>query len=540
MNTQQLAYLKCLPILRNATRLRLSWFLILLLIAFTGGCTGICEYVHNGFKVGPNYCPPAAPVADEWLEASDPAVETSQIEDACWWRTFNDPVLNSLVDTAYQQNLSVRVAGLRILEARALRAIAAGELFPQQQSAFGGYTRNGISKSSLTGAYVPTRFFSEWDLGTGLSWELDFWGRFRRSIEAADAKLDASVENYDHVLVLLVAEVARSYTDIRIAEQRLAYARRNLEIQKGSLRIAENRLRAGATTRLDVTQAKSDLANTEAGIPLLESTRQVAMNQLCVLLGMPPQNLDATLAGANGIPGVPARVAIGIPAELIRRRPDIRKAEREVAAQSALIGVAASELYPHFSIDGTIYFDATEFTDLFKADSIAGSVGPSFRWNILNYGRLVNNVRVQESRFQQLAVEYQNKVLQANAEVENALIRFLKSQQRVHSLKQSAEAANQSVELVTSQYHEGIVDFNWVFNAQRFLTQQQDQLALAEGSVVQNMIQLYAALGGGWQIRLGNLVVERLPEIQQPAEAILAPDPTTPPQRAPALPAPTP
>jgi NodT family efflux transporter outer membrane factor (OMF) lipoprotein len=498
----------------------------------------VCEYINNGFKVGPNYCPPATPIADEWMEASDAAVDTSRTEDACWWRTFNDPVLNSLVDTAYGQNLSLRVAGLRILEARALRAIAAGELFPQSQQAFGDYTRSGLSKSSLSGAYVPTRFSSEWDLGTGLSWELDFWGRFRRGIEAADAHLDASVENYDHVLVLLIAEVARSYTDIRIAEQRLAYARRNVEIQRGSLRIAEARLREGVTTRLDVTQATSDLANTEAAIPALESSRQVAMNQLCVLLGMPPQNLDSMLAEAHGIPKTPARVAIGIPAELLRRRPDIRKAERDVAAQSALIGVATSDLYPHFSIDGTIYFDATEFTDLFKADSIAGSVGPSFRWNILNYGRLVNNIRVQESRFQQLAVEYQNTVLRANAEVENALIRFLKSEQRVHALEQSTTAAGQSVDLVQSQYREGVVDFNWVFNAQQFLTQQQDQLAVAEGSVAQNLIQLYAALGGGWQIRFEGVNVERLPVVEPPPEAVLAPDPTIPPQPIPPQPIP--
>ena len=197
-------------------------------------------------------------------------------------------------------------------------------------------------------------------------------------------------------------------------------------------------------------------------------------------------------------------MAVGIPAELLRRRPDVRRAEREVAAQSALIGVATSDLYPHFSINGTIFLDATKFEDLFDADSVAGSVGPSFRWNILNYGRLVNNIRVQEARFQQLAVQYQNIVLQANAEAENAIIGFLKSQQQVRSLSESADAARESVELVLSQYREGTVDFNRVFNVQQFLTQQQDQLAVAEGSVAQNLIQLYRALGGGWQVRLSN------------------------------------
>ena len=194
--------------------------------------------------------------------------------------------------------------------------------------------------------------------------------------------------------------------------------------------LAEVRFREGTTTRLDVTQGQSNLAQTEASMRPLEAARRQAANQLCILMGMPPQSLDETLAGRRGIPSAPAQVAVGIPAELLRRRPDVRRAERDVAAQSALIGVATSELYPHFSISGTIYFDAQQFEDLFYLDSIAGSVGPSFRWNILNYGRLANNIRVQESRFQQLAVQYQNVVLQANAEAENAIVSFLKSQQQ--------------------------------------------------------------------------------------------------------------
>ncbi len=515
-----------------AKRLLLCFPACLLLVLGTG-CTGMREYVANGFKVGPNYRKPAAPVADQWLDENDPAVDTSGIDDAAWWRTFDDPVLEDLIATAYRQNLSVRVAGLRILEARAQRAIAAGELFPQQQSAFGDYTRTGLSKNSLSGADVPTRFFSEWDLGMGLAWELDFWGRFRRAIEAADANLDASVENYDHVLVLLISDVARSYTEVRIAEQRLAYARQNVEIQQGSLRIAEERLREGFTTRLDVTQASSDLGNTEASIPPLESARRQAVNQLCILLGMPPRNLDAMLAAEEGIPKVPARVVVGIPAELLRRRPDVRRAEREVAAQSAMIGVATSELYPHFSISGTIFLDATKFENLFNIDSIAGTVGPSFHWNILNYGRLTNNIRVQESRFQQLAVQYQDTVLRANAEAENALVRFLKSQQQVLALAESAENARQSVELVLSQYREGTVDFDRVFNTQQFLTQQQDQLAVAEGAVAQNLIQLYTALGGGWQIRF-NPPAPSVPVAGGPMEVVPLPR-TSPPETSPAL-----
>lgn len=291
------------------------------------------------------------------------------------------------------------------------------------------------------------------------------------------------------------------------------------------MRLAEDRLRNGATTRLDVTQALSNVAQTESSIPPLESARRQAVNQLCILLGIPPQSLDEMLAGNGGIPKAPPQVAIGIPAELLRRRPDVRRAEREVAAQSAMIGIATSELYPSFSISGTIFLDAMNFKDLFDADSIAGSVGPSFRWNILNYGRLTNNIRVQEARFQQLVVQYQNVVLRANAEAENAIVGFLKAQQQAKSLSRSTDAARESVELVSNQYRQGIVDFNRVFNSQIFLTQQQDQLAIAQGAIAQNLIQLYKALGGGWQIRLSNVAPQPLAASGEPTEAAPAPEP---------------
>lgn len=524
----------------RGARLSQRWSLCLpalLLLGMAAGCTGWREYVANGFKVGPNYCRPAAAVADQWIDATDTGLDTRRIDDAAWWRTFNDPVLDSLIESAYRQNLTLRVAGLRILEARALRAIAAGELFPQSQQAVGEYARIGLSKNGPSGT-SPNLFFDESTFGASLAWELDFWGRFRRAIEAADANLDASVERYDDALVLLVSDVALSYTSVRIAEQRLAFAKQNVAIQRGSLKLAEDRLRHGATTRLDVTQALSNVAQTEATIPSLESTRRQAANQLCVLLGIPPQSLDETLAAKNGIPKAPPQVAVGIPAELLRRRPDVRRAEREVAAQSALIGIATSELYPHFSITGNIFLDAQRFEDLFSGDSLAGSVGPSFRWDILNYGRLANNIRVQESRFQQLAVLYQNIVLQANAEAENAVVGFLKAQQQVKWLSQSADAARESVELVSQQYREGTVDFNRVFSNQELLTQQQDQLAVAEGSVDQNLIKLYRALGGGWQIRLGDGAATTLASVAQPApaapllEPAPAPEPPLPPAAA--------
>lgn len=527
---QRRAPRKALPSLPKAGCPRVSGtgvslLLAIFLLTLASGCTNCREYVANGFKVGPNYCRPAAAVADQWIDANDPAIDGGQIQNAAWWQTFNDPVLDSLISSACQQNLSLRVAGLRILEARAQRAIVAGNLFPQTQDAFGDYSRIGLSKNGPSGG-SPNLHFDEWTLGGNLAWELDFWGQFRRALESADANLDASVENYDQVLVLLLSDVAQSYADVRIAEQRLTYAKQNADIQRGSLRLAEDRLRHGATTRLDVTQATSNLEQTVSIIPPLEAARRQAVNLLCILMGTPPHSLDDMLAANHGIPKAPAHLAIGIPAELLRRRPDVRKAEREVAAQSALIGVATSDLYPHFSINGTIFVDAMKVEDLFSADSVAGAVGPAFRWNILNYGRLVNNIRVQEARFQQRTVEYQNIVLQANAEAENSIIGFLKAQQQAASLARSAEASRESVELVSSQYNEGIVDFNRVFNVQQSLTQQQDQLAVAEGSVSQFLIQLYKALGGGWQVRLNYPTMQIPATAGQPGE--IAPLPETP------------
>ena len=245
-------------------------------------------------------------------------------------------------------------------------------------------------------------------------------GRFRRALENADAQLDASIENYDNVLVLLLSEVAQRYVDLRTAEQRLEYANQNVLIQRESLRLAQVKFQNGATTKLDVTQGESSLGQTEATIPPLETTRQQAANQLCILMGMPPRDIDDLLNGRKPIPAVPPQVALGIPADLMRRRPDIRQAERDVAAQSAMIGYATSELYPHLAITGTVYLDAAKFKDLLNSNSFGGSVGPSFNWNVLNYGRLVNGIRVQDAKFQQLVFKYQNTVLSANAEVENA------------------------------------------------------------------------------------------------------------------------
>jgi NodT family efflux transporter outer membrane factor (OMF) lipoprotein len=482
------------------------------LIACTG-CTSWREYYNNGFKVGPNYRRPDAQTANQWLDTSNPNVSTSAPNDAAWWTSLNDPVLNTLVYTAYRQNLTLRVAGARILQARAERNIAAGELFPQTQAATGSYTRTNTSKNSP--AYAGNH--NEYQVGGNLAWELDFWGRFRRAVASSNASLEASVENYDDVLVLLLAEVAQQYVTVRTAEQRLEYASKNVSMQRESLELANAKFTNGATTQLDVTQGESTLGQTEATIPPLESTRRQAMNQLCILMGMPPRDINDLLNGRQPIPSTQPQVALGIPADLLRRRPDIRKAEREVAAQSERIGIATAELYPHFSITGSVYLDSARFKDLFNSNSFGGSVGPSFNWNVLNYGRLVNGIRVQDAIFQQLVATYQNMVLNANAEVENGVVKFLNAQRQVRYLAGSTHAAQQSVELVRSQYDAGKTDFNRVITVEQALTQQQDQLAVAQGDVVQNLVLIYKALGGGWQIRVdSNLAATGQPNAVAP------------------------
>lgn len=459
------------------------------------------DWVHNGFKVGPNYSPPPAPVASEWIDYNNPRVKSEEQQLCAWWSVFNDPTLNSLIQTAYQQNLTLREAGARILEARALLGIARGNLFPQEQFAFGEYSRIKLSQNAANAP--PELWFSDWATGLSGSWELDFWGRYRRAIEAADAELDASVEDFDDVLVILVSDVASNYVQYRTFQQRLIYARANVDIQRRSSQLATDKFENGATTERDTHQARQILEETEALIPALEIGKRQTANRLCVLLGIPPTNLDAVLGAGSGIPVAPPEVVVGVPADLIRRRPDVRRAERQVAAQSARIGVAVSDLFPHLSVLGTIGVEAEQFGDLFKSGSMIGEISPGFRWDILNYGRLVNNVRVQDARFQQLAYAYQNQILDAGREVEDAIVLFLQSQERTRHLGASVNAASRTVDIVNEQYNQGLVDFTAVFVFQENLTDSQDAWAQSQGDIALGLIAVYRSLGGGWQIRLG-------------------------------------
>ncbi|MBI2823399.1 MAG: efflux transporter outer membrane subunit [Planctomycetia bacterium] len=458
------------------------------------GCSSPRQWWANGLKVGPNYARPRAPVAPSWVDAGDPRVKSEPAQDCAWWLVFNDPHLNGFVDTAYRQNLDLRAAGTRIIEARAQRNIAVGNLFPQSQSALAAYAHAQITKNI---ALPLPNVFNVWATGFNASWELDFWGRYRRSVESANATLDASVESYGETLVMLLSEVATSYVQMRAFEQRLVYARQNVEIQSGSLRLAEQRFRNGLATELDVRQARTSLAQTESTIPPLEAGRRQAANSLCVLMGMPVNDLANQLPSAP-IPIAPPEVAVGIPADLLRRRPDVRQAERQVAAQSAQIGVAEADLYPRLSLNGFVGVASNDIRDLFARGSFTGFVIPNLQWNVLNYGRIANNIVAQDARLQTVALEYQQAALNAGREVEDALVRFLQSQQQAARLAESVQEARRSVELVLMQFEAGVTDFNRVFNTQTVLVSQQDQLAVTRGDIATNLIEVYRALGGGW------------------------------------------
>lgn len=476
---------------------------VLVAAALVVGCTSPREYLRNGFKVGPNYRRPAAATAESWIDERDQRLRSESADDSQWWTVLKDPALNSLIENAYQQNLTVREVGFRVLAARARLGVAVGEFFPQTQDAGAGYARQGISSTVANRVFTPQRFFNIWNAGFNLAWELDFWGRFRRAIEETDALWNASIEDYDAALVTLLGDVAANYVKLRTFQARIALAEANVKLQKSTLDIVEVRFKNGVGTDLDVQQARTNLAQTEASIPPLQISLRQANNRLCILLGIPPEELERTI-GPAPIPTAPIEVAIGIPGELLQRRPDVRRAERILAAQSARIGIAASQLYPQISLIGTIGLETSVLHDLFQAKSFIGDIGPSLRWNILNYGRILNSIRVEDALFQELAVRYQNTVLRANEEVENGLVSFLQSQEQVKSQGRAVDASRKSVDLVLDQLREGKVDFNRVFVMERDLVQQQDLLAQAQGNVVLGLIEIYRALGGGWQIRFAN------------------------------------
>ncbi|MCI0585321.1 MAG: efflux transporter outer membrane subunit [Planctomycetes bacterium] len=468
-----------------------------------------CLAGAGGCRVGPDYAPPKADVPDAWLDFKAGAASRPD-EDARWWTRFGDPTLDALVERAIAQNLTLRQAGLRVLQARALRGIAVGQFFPQTQAATAQASTNRVSENSPQG--LLDRSFGDYSVGLEAAWELDFWGRFRRGIESTEAALEASVADFDGGLVLLAADVASTYVLLRSLQEQLAFIRANVELQQDTLELTRVRFNAGAVSELDVSTAQATLSNTRSFVPQLEDALRQAETSMCVLLGRTPSDLAAELGDPRPVPAAPPEIAVGVPADLLRRRPDVRRAERTAAAFSAQIGVAAADLYPSLAVAGSTGFRTTTFQspgqspsagDLLDADSFQGFVGLDVHWPILNYGRIRNHVRFADARFEEAAVAYQDAVLQAAAEVEAGLSSFLRGRERAAFLEESVAAAQRAAELSLIQYRRGAADFLRVNQAQVDLVERQNSLVIARASVAQGAIATYRALGGGWEVRVG-------------------------------------
>jgi len=459
----------------------------------------------TGCMVGPDYHRPDAPLASSWLEQSDPQVIEDSVAPPRWWDELHDPALDALVEQAYRQNLTLQAAGLRVIQAQARRGIAIGGLFPQKQEITASYSRTRSSANQVASQGVGE--FNSYDASFDAAWELDLWGKFRRGIEAADEDLLAAVASYDDVLVSLIGEVAATYVRIRVLEEQLLLAHSNARIQRDSLEVATARFEAGGTSDLDVQQARALLEDTEADIPQFELDLRQAQNALSVLLGMPPSDLNALLSESIGIPVPPPSLLVSIPAELLRRRPDVRRDERLLAAQSARIGVAKSELFPQISLSGSVGLSSEQAAEFFQGRSFEAVGGPNFRWPVLNYGRLINAVRVEDALFQERVAIWQNTVLVAQQDVENAIIAYLRGAERVARLERSVDAANRAVEISLIQYRGGATDYTSVLTAQQAKIVEDRKRTTSRGDVTLSVIALYKALGGGWELRDGEAFV---------------------------------
>jgi NodT family efflux transporter outer membrane factor (OMF) lipoprotein len=456
--------------------------------------------VFPGCMIGPNFHSPPVQTAQKYKGPATTQVSTDSTVQADWWKSFNDPVLDKLVEMAYSQNLPLQVAGLRVLEARARRGIDVGNFFPQLQQVNGSYSHIGTSR--LDKERLGNRYFDASAANFDVAWEVDVWGKFRRGIESSDASLYSSVMNYDDALVTLVADVATTYINLRGFDERIKLANENVVVEQQALDIANARFRAGGTSELDVQQARVQLSNTQSLVPALQAQRDQAEDALCVLLGIAPTDLSDILGrDFQPMPEPPESVAVGIPTDLLRRRPDIRRAEADAAAQSAQIGVAAADLLPHFQLLGTVGYSAENPGDLFNASNLAYQIGPSFRWDILNYGRIFNNIRVQDARFEQLLATYQNTVLTAQQDVADSITSFVHSREESEYLTDSVTAAGRAVEISMTQYRTGGADYIRVLIATQFLVNQQESLVLSRINTATSAISLNRALGGGWELR---------------------------------------
>ncbi|MCB1752865.1 MAG: efflux transporter outer membrane subunit [Gammaproteobacteria bacterium] len=451
--------------------------------------------------LGPDYREPELP----WLAAwqSDLYGQVAAPDDPAhadlrfWWRVFDDPALDALIEAARHENPTLRIAGLRILESRAVLGGADAARYPQLQQATGAvdYVNTGTSGGSLPDG---DQELVSYQAGFNLAWELDFWGRFRRAIESADAAFLGSIANQRNGQVLLAAQVADLYYAYRTTQLRIAIARSNAEIQQRSYEITQRIYESGQDSELDKQQARTQYLATLAKIPALQITGTGLRNALCALLGRPPGELPeiAGRPAPGALPRVERVLLREIPASLLLRRPDVRAAARQVAAQSAQIGVAEADFYPSIALFGTLGWSASSLAG--TPDTTTLGIGPHLSWNIFDHGLIASNVRVQDARLQQLIESYRNTALQAAREIDDAAVSIVKTAEQAGILDESVQASERALEIANKRYQEGYADFQRVLDAQRALFAQSESRLVNQGNHVSAVIALYKALGGGW------------------------------------------
>lgn len=448
-------------------------------------------------SIGPDYEEPEVVTPDAWSKAlMDDFQAGTNAGMQNWWTVFNDDTLNQLIFMSSTNNPDLQIAAERIVEAAALRGVTKSLWYPQI-TGDGSLTRIQASKKLFPQLPEGQNKATQYSIGGSMSWELDLWGRVRRSVEASDASMQATIEDYRDTMVMLYAEIAYQYMQVRALQTRVAVAKESLELQNDTLKLTTDRNSVGLAPDLDVYQARMNLAQTKAVIPPLRILLARAVHRLGVLSGQAPSALgDMLQLDTVKIPEVPDKIIVGVPADILRQRPDVRAAERRLASQHAMIGAKKAELYPTFALPGVLALQSYDAADL-GGDALGYSFGPAFRWNLFNGRRIRNQVRAEESRTKQANINYERVVLAALEDVENAMVGIKEERNHVKFLKEAVEAASKSTELVKDLYKAGLTDFQNVLITEQAYIQQQDRLADAEGAVAGYAVQLYKALGGG-------------------------------------------
>ncbi len=463
------------------------------------GLVGASLFLNGCLSVGPDYEKPELTVVDSWGEAVTNSFLSGTNNISEWWTAFNDDILDKLILSAATNSPDLKIAAERINEAAALRGVAKSFWYPDI-SGDGTISRLQASEKAYSTLPPGKNKATYYSIGGSMAWELDLWGRVRRLVEASDASVQASIEDYRDVMVMLYGEIAYQYIQVRTLQNRIELTKESISLQKETLQVTIDRNNAGLAPDLDLYQAKMNLAQSQATIPPLRMALAKSIHRLSVLAGQTPTALmDLMNIDSSKIPVPPASITVGLPADLLRQRPDIRSAERRLASQTAMIGAKKAELYPAFSLPGMLKLEAYDAGDL-GGDALSYGFGPAFRWNLFNGGRIRSQIKAEESKTRQAYINYQKVVLNALEDVENAMVSIKEERLRVASLRKAVAASSKSVELVKDLYKAGLTDFQNVLTTEQAYMKHQDDLAKAEGNIAGYTVQLYKALGGGWSV----------------------------------------